>query len=49
MILSIVLSIILLALGLIHFNWVIGGNFGFVASLPTNENGERVLNPKKNG
>ena len=47
MILSIVLSIIFIALGLIHFNWVLGGNFGFAESLPTKENGEIVLNPKK--
>ena len=47
MILSISLSIILIALGMIHFNWVIGGKFGFKESLPTNESGERVLNPKK--
>lgn len=47
MILSIVLSIILFVLGLIHFNWVVGGKFGFAESLPTKENGQRVLNPKK--
>jgi len=47
MILSILISIILIGLGLIHFNWVIGGKFGFSESLPTKENGERVLNPKK--
>jgi hypothetical protein len=47
MILSILLSIVLIGLGLIHFNWVIGGEFGFSESLPTKENGERVLNPKK--
>ncbi|KGL61755.1 DUF3995 domain-containing protein [Polaribacter sp. Hel1_85] len=47
MILSILLSIILIGLGLIHFNWVIGRKFGFAASLPTKERGERVLNPKK--
>lgn len=47
MILSILVSIIFLGLALIHFNWVIGGKFGFVESLPTKENGERVLNPKK--
>ncbi len=47
MILSILLSIILIGLGMIHFNWVIGGEFGFTESLPTKENGERVLNPKK--
>lgn len=47
MILSIILSLILIALGLIHFNWVIGGKFGFSESLPTNLKGERVLNPQK--
>lgn len=46
MILSILLSIILIGLGIIHFNWAIGGKFGFSESLPTKENGERVLNPK---
>ncbi len=48
MILSILLSLILVGLGIIHFNWVIGGKYGFTESLPTKENGERVLNPKKN-
>jgi hypothetical protein len=47
MILSILLSLILILLGMIHFNWVIGGKFGFEESLPTKENGERVLNPKR--
>lgn len=47
MILSILLSIIFIGLGIIHFNWVVGGKFGFSESLPTKENGERVLNPKK--
>lgn len=35
-----------MALALIHFNWFLGGEFGFSESLPTKENGERVLNPK---
>ena len=39
--------LILIALGVIHFNWVFGGKFGFKESLPTKENGERVLNPRK--
>ena len=47
MILSIILCIILIGLGLIHFNWAVGGNFGFSESLPTKENGERVFNPRK--
>ncbi|XCF05646.1 DUF3995 domain-containing protein [Tamlana crocina] len=47
MILTISLSIVLITLGAIHFNWVAGGTFGFAESLPTKESGERVLNPKK--
>ena len=47
MILSILVSTILIVLGIIHLNWVIGGEFGFSKALPTKENGERVLNPKK--
>ncbi|WP_199240635.1 DUF3995 domain-containing protein [Tamlana fucoidanivorans] len=47
MILSILLSAILVGLGMIHFNWAIGGTFGFAESIPTKENGQRVLNPKK--
>lgn len=47
MILSILLSTVLIGLGLIHFNWVVGGKFGYEESLPTKESGERVLNPKK--
>lgn len=47
MIASLLLSIVLISLGSIHFNWVLGGTFGFSESLPTNEKGERVLHPKK--
>ncbi|MDY8138547.1 DUF3995 domain-containing protein [Aquimarina sp. 2201CG5-10] len=47
MILPILLSLLFFVLGLIHLSWVFGGKFGFEASLPTKENGERVLNPKK--
>jgi len=47
MLLSLLLSLILCILGAIHLNWVVGGKFGFAASLPTTENGKRVLNPKK--
>ena len=45
--LSILLFVIFIILGLIHFNWVFGGKWGFEKTLPTKENGERVLNPKK--
>ena len=34
-------------LGLIHLNWVIGGKFGFEKSIPSKENGEKVINPRK--
>nr|WP_217189902.1 DUF3995 domain-containing protein [Echinicola vietnamensis] len=44
---SIVLSCILLGLGLIHFNWVVGGTFGLEEAIPTKENGDLVMNPGK--
>ena len=47
MVLSITLALIFIALGVIHFNWVFGGKFGFTESIPTKENGEKVLNPRK--
>ncbi len=45
--LSVLLFLLLIILSLIHFNWFIGGKFGLKASLPTNENGEKVLKPTK--
>lgn len=47
MIFTLLLCIVFFALGVIHLNWVFGGEFGFNASLPTKETGERVLNPKR--
>lgn len=47
MILAMILSSIFLILGLIYVYWTLGGEFGFAQSLPTNEEGERLLNPKK--
>ena len=46
-ILPLTLFIIFTILAIIHFNWAIGGKWGFDNALPTNEQGERVLNPKK--
>lgn len=39
--------LIFFGLGLIHFNWAIGGKFGFSTALPTNQKGEMILNPGK--
>ncbi|MEP1095099.1 MAG: DUF3995 domain-containing protein [Cyclobacteriaceae bacterium] len=39
-------SLIFAVLSLIHLNWGFGGSWGFDKSLPTNVEGERVLNPK---
>ncbi|WP_147677450.1 DUF3995 domain-containing protein [Algibacter pacificus] len=47
MVLSLVLSLVFFVLAVIHFNWFFGGKFGIDVSLPTNEHGKRVLNPKK--
>lgn len=45
MVFPLLLSLIFSTLGLIHWNWVFGGQFGFAQAIPTKENGERVLNP----
>ena len=42
-----VLFIVFIMLAVVHFNWAIGGQWGFDSALPTEENGKRVLNPKK--
>ena len=42
-----ILVIVFLILSGIHFNWSVGGKFGFDKTLPTKEDGTRVLNPKK--
>ncbi|MFA8300055.1 MAG: DUF3995 domain-containing protein [Hyphomicrobiales bacterium] len=44
---AVILFIIFLVLGIIHFYWLFGGNWGIDASLPTNEKGEKMLNPSK--
>ncbi|MFT4534589.1 MAG: hypothetical protein ACJA1A_002355 [Saprospiraceae bacterium] len=46
-IIILILAIILFILSLIHFNWARGGIWGFENALPTNEKGERILNPRK--
>ncbi len=45
-VLTLVESAILLVLAGIHFNWALGGKWGFESALPTNEQGEKVLNPR---
>ena len=46
-ILAIILSLVFFLLSIIHFSWALGGQWGFENSLPTNEKGERILNPRK--
>ncbi len=45
--LSIIESLIFLILAGVHFNWMLGGKFGFDIAVPTNEAGKRMLNPGK--
>ena len=47
LILQILLAAIFITIGIIHFYWVYGGTWGFRTALPTKENGECVLNPRK--
>lgn len=44
---SSILFCIFTVLGLIHFNWVIGNDWGLDQSLPTNEKGERLFTPRR--
>lgn len=46
-ILSLTESSILLFLAIVHFNWALGGKWAFDKALPTKENGELVLRPKR--
>jgi len=45
--LAVINFIILITLSALHFYWALGGQWGFAAALPTNEEGKRMLNPKK--
>lgn len=47
MILGLILFAVFLALSLLHISWALGNSRGFKSSIPTNENGVPVLNPKK--
>jgi len=40
-----ILTFILLILALIHFYWALGGKFGLDKALPTDTEGNRLLNP----
>ncbi len=44
--LSIILSLLFFGLAAMHFYWGFGGQWAFANSLPTNEQGIRILNPK---
>lgn len=43
---SVILFVTFLSLSGIHFYWGLGGSWGSEASIPTNEKGEKVMNPK---
>ena len=45
--LAIILSLCFIILAIIHFNWANGGAWGLEKAIPTNNDGERVLNPSK--
>ncbi|MGD1894394.1 MAG: DUF3995 domain-containing protein [Cyclobacteriaceae bacterium] len=46
-VLSAILAIVFLLLALLHFNWATGNQWVLDSALPTDESGERVLNPGK--
>jgi hypothetical protein len=40
-------SLIFIALSIVHLNWAKGSSWGFEKSIPTTEEGKRVLNPTR--
>ena len=42
-----ILTYIMMLLALIHFYWAFGGKFGLDKALPTDAEGNRLLNPSK--
>ncbi|MGI9550726.1 MAG: DUF3995 domain-containing protein [Aurantibacter sp.] len=46
-IIGVTMFLIILALSILHFYWLLGGKWGFDNALPKSLNGERLLNPKK--
>ncbi len=44
---SSILSAIFLVLALLHLSWAFGSRFGYEESLPTDEQGKLIINPKK--
>lgn len=47
MVLSTLLSLLFFTLGVIHFNWVFGGKFGFEKSIPQKADGNKLFLPRK--
>lgn len=43
---GLILVLIFLILSILHFYWGFGGKWGLSSSVPSKENGERVLEPK---
>ena len=43
---GILLSLVFIALSVIHIYWGLGGKWGFDAAIPTNERNEKMLSPK---
>lgn len=44
---SLLVATIFACLSLLHFSWVLGSSWGFESSLPTDQEGKKVLNPRK--
>lgn len=44
-VISVLLSMIFLLLGIIHLNWAIGNTWGLDKALPTDDNGNIILQP----
>ncbi len=49
MILSLLHALVFAFLGLLHIYWVLGGTWGMIAAIPTDEKGKQLFKPSKFG
>lgn len=49
MVLSLLNALVFAFLGLLHIYWVLGGTWGMIAAVPTDEKGQKLFKPSKLG
>lgn len=49
MVLSLINALVFISLSLLHLYWVLGGTWGLIAAVPTDEQGKQLFKPSKFG